>query len=114
MATSRARAGHARTKRAGVASRALAALAVVATAASTLVVSQAAVPQAAQAAQKRKNPKKGAPTPAQTGSPAASRSPARSNRSRGRIPPRPDLPKSRQKDSTEQKSLMKPFYIDHD
>lgn len=51
MATSRARAGHARTKRAGVASRALAALAVVATAASTLVVSQMAAPQAAQAAQ---------------------------------------------------------------
>lgn len=51
MATSRARAGHARTKRAGVASRALAALAVVATAASTLVVSQVVAPQAAQAAQ---------------------------------------------------------------
>lgn len=51
MTASRARAGHARTKRAGVASRALAALAVVATAASTLVVSQAAAPQAAQAAQ---------------------------------------------------------------
>ena len=51
MATSRARAGHARTKRAGVASRALAALAIVATAASTLVVSQVAAPQAAQAAQ---------------------------------------------------------------
>ena len=51
MATSRARAGHARTKRAGVASRALAALAVVATAASTLVVSQVTAPQAAQAAQ---------------------------------------------------------------
>ena len=51
MATSRARAGHARTKRAGVASRALAALAVVATATGTLVVSQAATPQAAQAAQ---------------------------------------------------------------
>lgn len=51
MATSRARAGHARTKRAGVASRALAALAVVATAASTLVVSQVAAPQAAQAHQ---------------------------------------------------------------
>ena len=51
MATSRARAGHARTKRAGVASRALAALAVVATATSTLVVSQVAAPQAAQAAQ---------------------------------------------------------------
>ena len=51
MATSRVRAGHARTKRAGVASRALAALAVVATAASTLVVSQVATPEAAQAAQ---------------------------------------------------------------
>ena len=51
MTVSRARAGHARTKRAGVASRALAALAVVATAASTLVVSQVADPQAAQAAQ---------------------------------------------------------------
>ena len=42
MTARRARAGHARTKRAGVASRALAALAVVAPAASTLVVSQAA------------------------------------------------------------------------
>lgn len=51
MTASRARAGHARTKRAGVASRALAALAVVATATGTLVVSQAATPQAAQAAQ---------------------------------------------------------------
>ena len=51
MTASRARAGHARTKRAGVASRALAALAVVATATGTLVVSQAAAPQAAQAAQ---------------------------------------------------------------
>ena len=51
MATSRARAGHARTKRSGVASRALAALAVVATATGTVVVSQAATPQAAQAAQ---------------------------------------------------------------
>ena len=51
MATSRACAGHARTKRTGVASRALAALAVVATATGTLVVSQVAAPQAAQAAQ---------------------------------------------------------------
>ena len=71
-------------------------------------------PQAAQAAQPRKHPKKGAPAPAQKGAPAAGRSPARSNRGRGRIPPRPAPPKSRQKDSTEQKSLMKPFYIDHD
>ena len=53
MATSRARAGHARTKRAGVASRALAALAVVATATGTLVVSQAAAPEAAHAAQEQ-------------------------------------------------------------
>ena len=51
MTASRARAGHARTKRTGAASRALAALAVVATAASTLVVSQVAAPKAAQAAQ---------------------------------------------------------------
>ncbi len=51
MTASRARAGHARTKRTGAASRALAALAVVATAASTLVVSQVAAPEAAQAAQ---------------------------------------------------------------
>ena len=51
MTASRARAGHARTKRTGVASRALAALAVVATAASTLVVSQVTAPEAAQAAQ---------------------------------------------------------------
>ena len=51
MTVSRARAGHARTKRTGAASRALAALAVVATAASTLVVSQVAAPEAAQAAQ---------------------------------------------------------------
>ena len=51
MATSRARAGHARHARAGYATRALAALAVVATAASTLVASQVATPEAAQAAQ---------------------------------------------------------------
>ena len=51
MATSRARAGHARHARAGYATRALAALAVVATAAGTLVASQVATPEAAQAAQ---------------------------------------------------------------
>ena len=51
MATSRARAGHARHTRAGYATRALAALAVVATATGTLVVSQVAAPEAAQAAQ---------------------------------------------------------------
>lgn len=51
MATSRARAGHARHTRAGCATRALAALAVVATATGTLVASQVATPEAAQAAQ---------------------------------------------------------------
>ena len=51
MATSRARAGHARHARAGYATRALAALAVVATATGTLVASQVATPEAAQAAQ---------------------------------------------------------------
>lgn len=51
MATSRARAGHARHTRTGYATRALAALAVVATATGTLVASQVAAPEAAQAAQ---------------------------------------------------------------
>lgn len=51
MATSRARAGHARHTRVGYATRALAALAVVATATGTLVASQVATPEAAQAAQ---------------------------------------------------------------
>ena len=51
MATSRARAGHARHTRTGYATRALAALAVVATATGTLVASQVATPEAAQAAQ---------------------------------------------------------------
>ena len=52
--------------------------------------------------------------PAKKAAPAPKAKPDRSNRSRGRIPPKVDLPKSHQKDSTEQKSLMKPFYIDHD
>ena len=51
MATSRARAGHARHARTGYATRALAALAVVAAATGTLVASQVATPEAAQAAQ---------------------------------------------------------------
>ena len=51
MATSRARAGHARHTRTGYATRTLAALAVVATATGTLVASQVAAPEAAQAAQ---------------------------------------------------------------
>ena len=71
-------------------------------------------PKAAQAAQTRKAPKKGAPAPAKKGTGALGRPAARSGRGRGRIPPRVEPPKSRQKDSTEQKSLMKPFYIDHD
>ncbi|MDY4171277.1 MAG: DEAD/DEAH box helicase [Evtepia sp.] len=71
-------------------------------------------PKAAQAAHHRKGPKKGAPAPVKKGDAPQNRNPARSNRSRGRIPPRPEPPKSRQKDSTEQNSLMKPFYISHD
>ena len=67
-----------------------------------------------KAAQTRKAPKKGAPAPAKKGTGALGRPAARSGRGRGRIPPRVEPPKSRQKDSTEQKSLMKPFYIDHD
>ena len=70
-------------------------------------------PQAAQAAQRRKSPKKGAPAPAQKASGSLHR-PPRPGRGRGRIPPRVEPPKSRQKDSTEQQSLMKPFYIEHD
>lgn len=70
-------------------------------------------PQAAQAAQRRKGPKKGAPAPAQKASGSLHR-PPRPGRGRGRIPPRVEPPKSRQKDSTEQQSLMKPFYIEHD
>lgn len=56
----------------------------------------------------RQPPKRGAPVPAQKAKAD------RPNRSRGRIPPKVEGPKSRQKDSTEQQSLMKPFYIDHD
>ena len=70
-------------------------------------------PQAAQAAQRRKGPKKGAPALAQKASGSLHR-PPRPGRGRGRIPPRVEPPKSRQKDSTEQQSLMKPFYIEHD
>lgn len=58
---------------------------------------------------RREAPKKGAPVPAK-------HSPAQRSltRGKGRIPPRPEMPQSRQKDSTEQHSLMKPFYINHD
>jgi ATP-dependent RNA helicase RhlE len=53
--------------------------------------------------ERREPPKKGAPAPAKK----------RSGR-KDRIPARVEAPASRQKDSTEQKSLMKPFYISHD
>ena len=70
--------------------------------------------QTVQAPQRRNAPKKGAPAPVKKAGSPLDRNPARSNRSRNRIPPRPEPVTSRQKDSTEQKSLMKPFYIDHD
>ena len=69
--------------------------------------------EASRSAQHRKPAKKGAPVPPKKAVTGQERGPSR-NRGRGRIPPRVDLPKSRQKDSTEQQSLMKPFYIDHD
>ncbi|MDY3014918.1 MAG: DEAD/DEAH box helicase [Evtepia sp.] len=73
------------------------------------------VRQTAQPAHHRKPPKKGAPVPAKKAMSNQERGPARSSsRNRVRIPPRVEPPKSRQKDSTEQKSLMKPFYINHD
>ena len=58
--------------------------------------------------EQKKPPRKGAPAP------ASKAKPEKPSRGRGRIPPRPDLPKSRQKDSTEQQSLMKPFYLNDD
>ena len=64
-------------------------------------------PAASQSVQSRQAPKKGIPAPLKPGK-------KRSDRGRGRIPPRVEAPQSRQKDSTEQKSLMKPFYISHD
>ena len=58
--------------------------------------------------EQRKPEKQAAPAP-------ASKSKAKHpNRGRDRIPPKADLPRSHQKDSTEQQSLMKPFYISHD
>ena len=70
--------------------------------------------QTAQAPKRRELPKKGAPVPMKKAGSPLDRNPARSNRGRNRIPPRIEPPANRQKDSTEQKSLMKPFYIDHD
>lgn len=63
-------------------------------------------PKAAQ--QTRQAPKKGIPAP------LMKQSKGRRDRGRGRIPPRVEPPRNQQKDSTEQKSLMKPFYISHD
>ena len=70
-------------------------------------------PKPARGPHTRQAPKKGAPVPTKKSS-GPQNAPVRPNRGRGRIPPRVDVPKSRQKDSTEQNSLMKPFYIDHD
>ena len=64
-------------------------------------------PEAAQTARPRQAPSKGIPAPLTKGG-------RKRDRGRGRIPPRVEGPQSRQKDSTEQKSLMKPFYISHD
>ena len=61
--------------------------------------------------EQQKPARKGAPVPAVKA--RAEKKPGR-NRGRDRVPPKADLPKSHQKDSTEQQSLMKPFYIDHD
>ena len=66
-------------------------------------------PKAVQKVKEQRKPEKqAAPAPK-----AKSKTP-RPNRGRNRIPPKADLPKSHQKDSTEQQSLMKPFYISHD
>ena len=65
-------------------------------------------PEVSQSVQSRQAPRKGIPAPLKQGSKK------RADWGRGRIPPRVEAPQSRQKDSTEQKSLMKPFYISHD
>ncbi|MBR5533551.1 MAG: DEAD/DEAH box helicase, partial [Ruminiclostridium sp.] len=57
--------------------------------------------------ERREPPKKGVPAP------AGKKGKKRPDR-KGGIPARIEAPASRQKDSTEQKSLMKPFYISHD
>ena len=68
---------------------------------------KATLPQEQAKPVRREPPKKGAPVP--TGKKERKR-PDRKDR----IPARVEAPASRQKDSTEQKSLMKPFYISHD
>ena len=68
---------------------------------------KAAPPQEQAKPVRRELPKKGAPVP------AAKKEKKRPDR-KGGIPARIEAPSSRQKDSTEQKSLMKPFYISHD
>ena len=66
-------------------------------------------PKAAQAAQTRKAPKKGGARPGEEGDwgarPTGCPPPAGAEGASARVEP----PKSRQKDSTEQKSLMKPL-----
>ena len=69
--------------------------------------------KSSRSAQVRQAPKKGAPAPAKK-SGAPQNAAVRPKRGRNRIPARVDVPKSRQKDSTEQNSLMKPFYINQD
>ena len=64
-------------------------------------------PALPQEPDRREPPKKGAPVP------AGKKEKKRPGR-KDRIPARVEAPASRQKDSTEQKSLMKPFYISHD
>jgi len=72
-------------------------------------VSETKAVQKVRQKEQKKPAQKAAPAP------AAKARGDRPGRGRGRIPPRMDLPnKSHQKDSTEQQSLMKPFYIDHD
>ena len=80
----------------------------------TKAVKAAAAKSSAPKQERRAAPKKGAPVPPKKKGAPQERALGRSARGRNRIPPRPDVPKSHQKDSTEQSSLMKPFYIDHD
>ena len=74
----------------------------------------AAAKASAPKQERRAAPKKGAPVPPKKKGAPQERALGRSARGRNRIPPRPDVPKSHQKDSTEQSSLMTPFYIDPD
>ena len=66
--------------------------------------------QKVKAKDQHKPARHAAPAPA----PKARAKAEKTGRGRGRAPSKADLPKSRVKDSTEQQSLMKPFYIEHD